>query len=136
MDRCKLEYMIRNFSAEDRSEIIFRMTDTRDWFNTFVRDFLLEPDMNDIIKLSLAGIHKPEQIETWKEIFASRFKYLNELCLRNKTMPFFDNPDDLRESELMREELLKRVSERYLNAWFGCDSYYSYKPPIYEPDDN
>ena len=136
MDRCKLEYMLRNFNAEDKEEIIYRMTDSRDWFNSRIVDFLLAPDMKDPIKLSMAGIHKPEQIESWKKIYASRFKYLNEICLRNKIEPFFKNPDDLTESELTREDLLKKMSERVLNSWFGCDSYYSYNPPIYEPEEN
>ena len=99
-------------------------------------DFLLDPDMKDPIKLSLAGIHRAEQIEGWKQIFAARFKYLNEICIRNKAKPFFENPEDLRESELTREDLLKKVGERQLNLFFECDSYYSYEPPIYGHEEN
>ena len=55
-----------------------------------------------------------------------------EAFIENKLFPVFENPKDLTVSELTRRELLKKNSERYLNKFFGVDSYYEYKPPIYE----
>ncbi len=93
----------------------------------------MNSDTKDVYTLSFIPVnHKAENIENTKILYRQIFKRMNELFIENKAYPVFDNPADLTASELTRRDLLKRVSEQWLNRHFGTDSFYSYNPPIYE----
>lgn len=134
--RYKLEYMIRNFSDLDREEVL-KMIDREgvNYFHSLARDFLMNPDTKDIYTLSfIPANYKPENIEFTKNLYTSIFRYINEIFIRNKAYPVFENPEDLTSSELTRREIVKLYPERHLNDYFGTDAFRNYEPPIYEPE--
>lgn len=138
MDRCKLEYMIRNLSSDAREEILDIIDPKGEYhFHSLARDFLMNPDTKNVWILSfIPANYKPENIENTKLLYSLYFKRINEIMIENKHFPIFENPENLTASELTRRDILKKQSERYLNELFNTDSYYSYNPPIYNPENH
>lgn len=134
MNRSKLDYMIKDFPIEAKEEIIHIIDpDGQNYFHFLARDFLMNPNTKDVWTLSfIPANYKPENIKNTKLIYKLLFKRINEIFIENKVFPLFENPEDLTQSELTRREIIKKNSERYLNNYFGVDSFYNYKPPIYE----
>ena len=75
-----------------------------------------------------------ENVKKYLDEFRTQFHKINEMCKENKIYPFFENPNDVRDSELTREDICLLVPEKELNNFFGVNSFYDYRPPVYEPE--
>ena len=52
--------------------------------------------------------------------------------MQNDTYPFFNDPDNIKECEKTRQDLLAIKPEEIVNAFFGVDSIREYEPPKYK----
>ena len=134
MDRSKLEYLIKNLPICKQHEMIEEMDPDGDYeFNFLTKKFLKNPDTKDpFVLLAVPNPYDPASVEAFKEKYVKQFEKINALCIQNKIYPFFDNPKDLRSSELTREDLCCQQHESYLNEFFGVKSFRDYNPPVYE----
>ena len=155
MDRCKLEYMIKNFDFNEKKKIIKEMDPYGDYL--FCKDickFLINPDTEDVDILFFIGpCHmlyynvcscesdpdiielyrqdKEKELQEIKEKYINQYKLINDLCVKNNTYPFFKDPTDIKECEKTRVDIVKIIPENILNEFFGVDSLRDYEPPIY-----
>ena len=151
MDRCKLEYMIKNFDFKERKKVIKEIDPYFDYF--FKKDlsnFLVNPDTNDIEILKYVGpctmlyyvvlendsemvsLYKDDmerEISEVKEKAIAQYKLINELCVKNNTPPFFKDPTNVGECEKTRLDIVKIIPEKILNEFFGVESIRYYEPP-------
>ena len=133
MNRCKLEYMYKNMTIEKRKEMIQEIDPKGEYmFNHLICKFLKDPETTnpDILKY-IVGWRNPENIENVKQKYIQQYEKINKLCKENKTYPFFKTPNNIKESEETRLDLIKLMPESKLNKFFGVEDFWDYKPPIY-----
>lgn len=136
MERCKLEYMYKNMTIEKRKEIIQEIDPKGEYmFNHLICKFLKNPDTsNPNILKYIPGWKKLGKIEEVKQQYINQYKKINKLCIENKTYPFFKDPNNIKESEETRIDLIKLLPESTLNSFFGVDNFDDYKPQTYKKD--
>ena len=133
MDRCKLEYMIKNADFKAKKEIIYEMDPYGDYF--FGKDcsnFLLDINGPNVFYYHPEFQYLPEMKDELIEEAIKKYKYINELCINNKIYPFFKDPTNVEECERIRLDIVKIMPEEMINKFFGVDHIRWYEPPIYE----
>lgn len=137
MDRCKLEYLIKNMDFQEKKKVIKLMDPYGDYeFKGYISKFLLNPDTTDdniLVNLPILWFF-PEEKEPFINKYINLYKSINELCIKNNTYPFFKNPTNVTESEKVRLDLVKIIPEEILNKFFGVDSIRDYEPLKYTND--
>ena len=136
MERCKLEYIIKNLPEYKKREFIEAVDPNGDYdFDPMAVEFLRQPDTKDpFILLAVPNYMDPAFVEAYKQKYVKKFEEINEMCIKNRIHPFFKNPSDVVESEATREELCELEEESVLNAFFGVESFRDYNPPVYQPE--
>ena len=135
--RCKLEYLTKTLEVNEYKLLISRL-DPNGYgdFNGFVTKFLADPETTDPSILRIVPMYREKGfIDIFKRKYAEKFQAMNEICTRNNLCPLFPNPSDVKESEMIRRDLVKFVPEEELNAYFGVESYFHYHPPKYRQTD-
>ena len=132
MQRRKLEYLVKRFCVDDLREL-YQMIEAygiKD-FGRFVCEFLRDPSKTDdpFIATEVPEVFNEEALMCFFKRFRAKFSYMNDLCERNNTKPFFPHPDDVTESELIREDLIALRPEEELNEFYGVSSYEEYVTP-------
>ena len=136
MNRSKLEYLLKDLSLHHENEIVHEMDPEGKYliFDYFACKFLADPDTTDPeILMYVPGSRNPAKLEAFKNQFRAQYRKINDLCAGYGVKPFFPNPDDIKESEAIRRDLVAQVPESYLNKFFGVNSFYDYKPKPYIP---
>ncbi len=134
MNRCKLEYMIKNFDVKEKREIITLIDPYGDYeFKKHISRFLLEPNTTDLKILNALPVLKyyPDEKEPFIKKFIELYKKINELCIKNNAYPFFKDVTDVSQCEKTRLDIVKIQPEEFINKFFGVDSIDDYEPPIY-----
>ena len=136
MERCKLEYAIKNLPEFKKGKFIEEVDPNGDYeFDFLVAKFLRNPDTKDpFILLAVPNYTDPAFVEAYKQKYIKKFEKINQMCIENRIYPFFKNPKDLAECEATREDLCELECESVLNAFFGVERFRDYNPPIYEPE--
>ena len=136
MDRCKLEYMLRYIDPDKKWDIIEAVDpENKYMFNFLAVKLLKNPDtQNKFTLMVVPNSDNPENVKKYLDEFRTQFHKINEMCKENKIYPFFENPNDVRDSELTREDICLLVPEKELNNFFGVNSFYEYRPPVFEPE--
>ncbi len=134
MDRCKLEYMIKNFDIKQKKKIIQEIDPYGSY--KFIKDysnFLLDPETEDFnILIQIPEIlYIPGEKELFIKEFIEQYKLINELCIENNIYPFFKDYTNVAECEMTRLDIVKIVPEERLNEFFGVNSIRDYEPPVY-----
>lgn len=137
MDRCKLEYLIKNMDFQEKKKVIKLMDPYGDYeFKGYISKFLLNPDTTDdniLVNLPILRFF-PEEKEPFINKYINLYKSINELCIKNNTYPFFKDPTNVIESEKVRLDLVKIIPEEIINKFFGVDSIRDYEPLKYTND--
>ena len=139
MDRCKLEYMIKNFDFKEKKKMIVLMDPYGDYeFKKDISNFLLDPNTTDYYILNNLPIlnYFPEEKEPFLNKYIDLYKTINELCIKNNTYPFFKDPTNVSECEKTRLDIVKIIPEKYINEYFGVGSLGEYDPPRYNDDNS
>lgn len=138
MDRCKLEYMYKNFDFKEKKKMIVLIDPYGDYeFKKDISRFLLDPDTTDLdilINLPLLRFF-PDEKEPFINKYIDLYKSINELCIKNNTYPFFKDPSNVSECEKTRLDIVKIIPEEILNEYFGVESIRWYEPPIYNGEE-
>ena len=137
MDRCKLEYMIKNFDFQEKKKIIVLMDPYGDYeFKKDISKFLLDPDTTDLEILDQLPILRdfPDEKVLFLNKYIGLYQRINELCIENNTYPFFKDPFNVGECEKTRLDIVKIIPEEYINKFFGVENLGEYKPPKYNDD--
>ena len=149
MDRCKLEYMIKRFDFNEKKRIIMEMDPYGDYkFKKDISRYLLNPDTKDEDVLMYIGPYTTmyfvsnkddefkelmeKELEEIKEEYINQYKLINELCIKNNTYPFFEDPTDIKECEKTRLDIVRIIPEKIINKFFKVDSLRDYEPPMYK----
>ena len=149
MDRCKLEYMIKRFDFNEKKRIIMEMDPYGDYkFKKDISRYLLNPDTKDEDVLMYIGPYTTmyfvsnkddefkelmeKELEEIKEEYINQYKLINELCIKNNTYPFFEDPTDIKECETTRLDIVRIIPEKIINKFFKVDSLRDYEPPMYK----
>ena len=149
MDRCKLEYMIKRFDFNEKKRIIMEMDPYGDYkFKKDISRYLLNPDTKDEDVLMYIGPYPTmyfvsnkdeefkelmeQELEEIKEEYINQYKLINELCIKNNTYPFFEDPTDIKECEKTRLDIVRIIPEKIINKFFKVDSLRDYEPPMYK----
>ena len=149
MDRCKLEYMIKRFDFNEKKRIIMEMDPYGDYkFKKDISRYLLDPDTKDEDVLMYIGPYTTmyfvsnkdeefkelmeQELEEIKEEYINQYKLINELCIKNNTYPFFEDPTDIKECEKTRLDIVRIIPEKIINKFFKVDSLRDYEPPMYK----
>lgn len=149
MDRCKLEYMIKRFDFNEKKRIIMEMDPYGDYkFKKDISRYLLNPDTKDEDVLMYIGPYTTmyfvsnkddefkelmeQELEEIKEEYINQYKLINELCIKNNTYPFFEDPTDIKECEKTRLDIVRIIPEKIINKFFKVDSLRDYEPPMYK----
>ena len=132
-----LDYLTRGIEWEKRQDLIdmFDPHQNTMMFNFLIVKFLKDPYTTDQFKLLAIPNHeKPGVLEGVREKYRQYFAKINEACIANGIYPFFEDPNDLKACESMREFLIREWPEWLMNERFKVDSYYHYTPPAYDPN--
>lgn len=149
MDRCKLEYMIKRFDFNEKKRIIMEMDPYGDYkFKKDISRYLLDPDTKDEDVLMYIGPYTTmyfvsnkddefkelmeQELEEIKEEYINQYKLINELCIKNNTYPFFEDPTNIKECEKTRLDIVRIIPEEIINKFFNVDSLRDYEPPMYK----
>lgn len=149
MDRCKLEYMIKRFDFNEKKRIIMEMDPYGDYkFKKDISRYLLNPDTKDEDVLMYIGPYTTmyfvsnkddefkelmeKELEEIKEEYINQYKLINELCIKNNTYPFFEDPTNIKECEKTRLDIVRIIPEKIINKFFKVDSLRDYEPPMYK----
>ena len=149
MDRCKLVYMIKRFDFNEKKRIIMEMDPYGDYkFKKDISRYLLNPDTKDEDVLMYIGPYTTmyfvsnkdeefkelmeQELEEIKEEYINQYKLINELCIKNNTYPFFEDPTDIKECEKTRLDIVRIIPEKIINKFFKVDSLRDYEPPMYK----
>ena len=138
MDRCKLEYMIKNFDFQEKKKIIVLMDPYGDYeFKKDISKFLLDPDTTDLEILDQLPILRdfPDEKVLFLNKYIGLYQRINELCIENNTYPFFKDPFNVGECEKTRLDIVKIIPEKILNEYFGVESLRWYEPPFYNGEE-
>ena len=138
MNTSKLEYLIKNLPMQQKGNILVAMDPNGEYeFDFMTQDFLKSPDTDDpFVLIAVPNYMDPACIAAYIEKYVQIFKNINAMCLEYKIRPFFDNPEDVKASELTREDLCKQEHDSVIARFFGVQSYYDYTPIPYEPTEN
>lgn len=137
MDRCKLEYMIKNFDFKEKKKMIVLIDPYGDYeFKKDISSFLIDPNTTDFYILNNLPILKyfPEEKEPFLNKYIDLYKEINELCIKNNTYPFFKDPTNVSVCEKTRLDIVKIIPENFINEYFGVGSLGEYDPPKYNDD--
>ena len=157
MDRCKLEYMIKNFDIKEKKKMIQLIDPYGDYmFKKSVSKYLENPDTtdpdvliyvaplasyyyteilyNDIESAKMHKMEAEKEIADVKQQFINQFKLINDLCIKNNTYPFFKDPTNLVECEKTRLDLVRIIPEKIINEFFSVENFGDYYPPKYNKD--
>ena len=157
MDRCKLEYMIKNFDLNESKRLIMEIDPYGDYmFKKSVSKYLENPDTtdpdiliyvaplasyyyteilyNDIESAKMHKMEAEKEIADVKQQFINQFKLINDLCIKNNTYPFFKDPTNLVECEKTRLDLVRIIPEKIINEFFSVENFSDYYPPKYNKD--
>lgn len=137
MDRCKLEYMIKNFDFKEKKKMIQLMDPYGDYaFKKDISRFLLNPETNDFEILSQLPfiMYFPEEKASFINEYIKLYKSINEFCIKNNAYPFFKDPTNVSECEKTRLDIVKIIPEKYINEYFEVASLGDYAPPRYNDD--
>ncbi len=132
-----LDYLTRGVEWEKRQDLIdmFDPHQHTMMFNFLIVKFLKDPYTTDKFKLLAIPNHEtPGVLEGVREKYRQHFAKINEMCIANGIYPFFEDPNDLKACESMREFLIREWPEWLMNERFKVDSYYHYTPPTYDPN--
>ena len=149
MDRCKLEYMIKRFDFNEKKRMIIEIDPYGDYkFKKDISRYLLNPDTKDEDVLMYIGPYTTmyfvsnkddefkelmeKELEEIKEEYINQYKLINELCIKNNTYPFFEDPTDIKECEKTRLDIVRIIPEKIINKFFKVDSLRDYEPPMYK----
>ena len=149
MDRCKLEYMIKRFDFNEKKRIIMEMDPYGDYkFKKDISRYLLDPNTKDEDVLMYIGPYTTmyfvsnkddefkelmeQELEEIKEEYINQYKLINELCIKNNTYPFFEDPTNIKECEKTRLDIVRIIQEEIINKFFNVDSLRDYEPPMYK----
>lgn len=134
MDRCKLEYMIKNCTFEQKKHIIREVDPYGNYmFGSLICQFLKDPDNVDEDVLFIVSVGGDEQIlNEEKQRYIDQYKKINDLCIEYNMYPFFKDPTNIKESEATRQDIIKIIPEEMLNDFFGVNSIRDYEPPLYD----
>ena len=138
MNRCKLEYMIKNFDIKEKKTMIWLIDPYGDYeFKKHISRFLLEPDTTDLKILNHLPVLKyyPDEKEPFIKKYISLYEEINKLCIKNNTYPFFKDPTNVSECEKTRLDIVKIIPEEIINKFFGVESILDYEPPKYNGDE-
>ncbi len=135
MNTSKLDYYIKYLPMSIKGTFRTWMDPKGEYdFNFLTVKFLKDPDTKDPFKLiAIPGDPTPENKAEFIEKYVKIFEKINALCIDNKIRPFFDNPKDVKASELTREAICAEVHDSINAEFFGVESYYDYEPTPYEP---
>ena len=132
MDRCKLEYLIKNFDIKEKKEIIREMDPCGTYFlKKHCSAFLLNPDDPYLLEYFQELEYFPEMKDEIIQEAIIHYKKVNDLCINNNTYPFFKNPTNFKECEETRLDLVKMIPKEILNEFFGVKHIRYYEPPKY-----
>ena len=136
MKRSKLEYLLRHLPREQENELVREIDPKGEYmFGPLICKFLATPNTrNPDILCFVPGWRYPENIEECKEKYRAQYRKINDLCIKNGIKPFFPKPDNIKQSEAIRRDLVAQVPESALNAFFGVNSFYDFVPPKYDPN--
>lgn len=136
MNRRKIDYMLKNMPIDEEKKLLAMIDiEGHNAFNSNICDFLIDPTQKDVVVLAMipGALMGQENIYNFISSYVDKFKSINELCVKNKIYPLFDNPNNVAESVETREDILDSVPEAELNVFFKTESYDAYQPPVYEP---
>ena len=137
MDRCKLEYMIKNADFKAKKDIIYEIDPYGDYFFTKRHsEFFLNPNDPNVLVFYPEFEFLPEIRDELINKAIEKYTRINELCRKNKTYPFFKDPTNVSECEKIRLDIVKIIPEERINKFFGVESLREYEPPIYEDDNS
>ena len=150
MDRCKLEYMIKRFDFNEKKRVIQEIDPYGDYkFKKDISRYLINPDTDDEEILMYVGpysmlyyISKDEafrenmekEVKELQEEFINQYKLINELCIKNNTYPFFEDPYNIKECEKTRLDIVRILPEQIINKYFNVNSLGDYEPPLYKKE--
>ena len=151
MDRCKLEYMIKRFDFNEKKRIIKEVDPYGDYkFKKDISRYLVNPDTDDEEILMYIGPYSmlyfvsnkdeeykklmEQEVNEIKEEYINQYRLINELCIKNNTHPFFDDPNNIKECEKTRLDIVRIIPERLINEYFNVDSLRDYEPPLYKKE--
>lgn len=127
----KIDYILKNTSITFRKHFDYLISEG---FISIISRFLENPETKNVLTLSvIPGYDKPENVEAFIEEYRNKFKHMNKVLIENEVAPIFPNPDNVTESEKIRQELIKEYPEDEVNAFFKTESYSAYERPIYKP---
>ena len=135
MQRSKLEYLIKNLPERQKWDILEKMDPNNDYdFDFLTVEFLKQHDTTDhFVLLAVPNYMDPVFVENFKQKYAKIFEEINNLCKKYGIKPFFEDPTNLPECELTREDLCEQLYESELNSFFNVKSFREYNPPVYNP---
>ncbi len=130
-----MEYRIKRFDIKEQRKLLAEIDlYGRRFFTPECSRFLLNPSDELLFEYFPEFEFFPEMQEERIQVAISKYKAINELCIRNNTCPLFDDPEAVAECEKTRLELVRIVPEEILNAYFGVTSIREYEPPIYRAE--
>ena len=149
MDRCKLEYMIKRFDFNEKKRMIIEIDPYGDYkIKKDISRYFLNPDTKEEDVLMYIGPYTTmyfvsnkddefkelmeQELEEIKEEYINQYKLINELCIKNNTYPFFEDPTDIKECEKTRLDIVRIIPEKIINKFFKVDSLRDYEPPMYK----
>lgn len=132
MYRCKLEYMIKYIELKESKNIVHEMDPYGNYFFQKHRSkFFLNPDAENLFEYFPEFEFVSEMKEELIEEAISKYKKINELCIKNNIFPFFKDPTNVSECEKTRLDLVEIIPEEIINKFFGVDSIRDYTPHRY-----
>lgn len=137
MDRCKLEYMLKNFDIKEKRKMIELIDPNGVYaFSKHISNLLLDPNTTDLTILNDFPQFKyfPDEKIVLINRFIGLYMKINEVCKMNNIYPFFKDPTNVSECEKTRLDLIRILPEEYINDLFGVESFRDYKPSKYVGD--
>ena len=151
MDRCKLEYLIKPLSIDNKKKMVRLMDPYGDYkFNSDISKFLVNTKTEDKDILMYVGPYhllyivscehdneaeyrdlKDKEYQEIIEEYQNIYKAINEFCKVNKIMPFFKDPMDVEECEKTRLDLVDIIPESIINKFYGVESIRDFVSPEY-----
>lgn len=132
----KLDYLLKNMEV-GAYKTFCDMIDIKGYrdFNPDAYKILNNPDTTDKnVLLIVPGyiIYGKECVYKFVDKYKEKFREMNEFLIKNGVMPIFENPDDVGQCAITRENLVELLPESYTNKYFGVENFSEYNPKPYK----